>query len=128
MRLWVFKRHFSTIFQLYIDLWATLPGTNMVQGRNTLGYLRMLDTSASVRDISAPRQFGTCARHFGTRTIRHLCFFFDFTYKTSNSLEPIPNFNHVCSGKDPDHADSNPDPRSVIDEKKRLILFVFLVM
>jgi hypothetical protein len=26
-----------------------------------------------------------------------------------------------------DH-DSNPDPRSVIDEKKRLILFVFLVM
>ena len=28
----------------------------------------------------------------------------------------------------PDHADSNPDPRSVIDEKKRLILFVFLVM
>jgi hypothetical protein len=29
MRLWVFKRHFSTIFQLYIDLWATLPGTNM---------------------------------------------------------------------------------------------------
>jgi hypothetical protein len=40
MRLWVFKRHFSTIFQLYIDLWATLPGANMVQGRNTLGYLR----------------------------------------------------------------------------------------
>ena len=35
MRLWVFKRHFSTIFQLYIDL-----GVNMVQGRNTLGYLR----------------------------------------------------------------------------------------
>jgi hypothetical protein len=40
MRLWVFKRHFSTIFQLYIDLWATFPGANMVQGRNTLGYLR----------------------------------------------------------------------------------------
>jgi hypothetical protein len=40
MRLWVFKRHFSTIFQLYIDLWATLPGANMVQGRNTLWYLR----------------------------------------------------------------------------------------
>jgi hypothetical protein len=40
MRLWVFKRHFSTIFQLYIDLWANLPGANMVQGRNTLGYLR----------------------------------------------------------------------------------------
>jgi hypothetical protein len=37
MRLWVFKRHFSTIFQLYIDLWATFPGANMVQGRNTLG-------------------------------------------------------------------------------------------
>jgi hypothetical protein len=36
----VFKRHFSTIFQLYIDLWATFPGVNMVQGRNTLGYLR----------------------------------------------------------------------------------------
>ena len=36
MRLWVFKRHFSTIFQLYIDLWATLPGANMGQGRNTL--------------------------------------------------------------------------------------------
>ena len=35
MRLWVFKRHFSTIFQLYIDLWATFPGANMVQGRNT---------------------------------------------------------------------------------------------
>jgi hypothetical protein len=40
MRLWVFKRHFSTIFQLYIDLWAIFPGANMVQGRNTLGYLR----------------------------------------------------------------------------------------
>ena len=40
MRLWVFKRHFSTIFQLYIDLCATFPGANMVQGRNTLGYLR----------------------------------------------------------------------------------------
>jgi hypothetical protein len=40
MGLWVFKRHFSTIFQLYIDLWATFPGANMVQGRNTLGYLR----------------------------------------------------------------------------------------
>jgi hypothetical protein len=40
MRLWVFKRHFSTICQLYIDLWATFPGANMVQGRNTLGYLR----------------------------------------------------------------------------------------
>ena len=35
-----FKCHLSTIFQLYIDLWATFPGTNMVQGRNTLGYLR----------------------------------------------------------------------------------------
>ena len=41
------------------------------------------------------------ARHFGNGTNWH---------KTSNSLEPIPNFNHVCSGKDPDHADSNPDP------------------
>ena len=40
MRLWVFKRHFSTIFQLYIDLRATFPGANMVQGRNTLGNLR----------------------------------------------------------------------------------------
>ena len=40
MRLWVFKRHFSTIFQLYIDHWATFPGPNMVQGKNTLGYLR----------------------------------------------------------------------------------------
>ena len=39
MRLWVFKRHFSTIFQLYIDLCATFPGANMVQGINTLGYL-----------------------------------------------------------------------------------------
>jgi hypothetical protein len=57
-----------------------------------------------------------------------LVFFFYFTYKTSNSLEPIPNFNHVCSGKDPDHADSNPDPRSVIDEKKRLILLVMLML
>ena len=87
------------------------------------------------------RHFGTCVRHFGTMTNRHpdnsapqldksvlVFFFFDFTYKTSNSLEPIPNFNYVCSGKDPDHADSNPDPRSVIDEKKRLILFFFLVM
>ena len=34
MRLWVFKRHFSTIFQLYIDLWATFPGANMVIARN----------------------------------------------------------------------------------------------
>jgi hypothetical protein len=25
-------------------------------------------------DTSAPGQFDTCARHFGTRTIRHLCF------------------------------------------------------
>jgi hypothetical protein len=51
------------------------------------------------------RQIGTSKRQIGT-----CVFFFDFTYKTSNSLEPIPNFNHVCSGKDPDHADSNPDP------------------
>jgi hypothetical protein len=35
----------------------------------------MLDTSAPVWDISAPGQFGTCV------------FFFDFTYKTSNSLD-----------------------------------------
>jgi hypothetical protein len=25
---------------IIIDLWATFPGVNMVQGRNTLGYLR----------------------------------------------------------------------------------------
>ena len=31
MRLWVFKRHFSTIFQLFIDLWATFPDANMGQ-------------------------------------------------------------------------------------------------
>jgi hypothetical protein len=49
------------------------------------GWPEMLDTSAPVWDISAPRQFGTCV------------FFFDFAYKTSNSLEPIPNFNHVCT-------------------------------
>jgi hypothetical protein len=36
----VFKRNFSTIFQLYIDLSATFPGANMVQDRYTLGYLR----------------------------------------------------------------------------------------
>ena len=62
------------------------------------GTIRNQDTSAPVRDISAPGQFDT-------RTIRHLCeifrhqdssapgqfdtcvFFFDFTYKTSNSLD-----------------------------------------
>ena len=65
---------------------------------------RILDTSSSapVWDISVPRQIGT-------RKIRQIgtcVFFFYFTYKTSNSLEPIPNFNHVCSGKDPDHADN----------------------
>ena len=52
MRLWVFKRHFSTIFQLYIDLWATFPGANMVQGRNTLGYFTypdILHTGKKVR-------------------------------------------------------------------------------
>ena len=55
------------------------------------------DNSAPQLDKSAPQknQIGTCV------------FFFDYTYKTSNSLEPIPNFNHVCSGKDPD---SNSDP------------------
>jgi hypothetical protein len=52
--------------------------------------------------------------------------FFSLILRTK--LQPIPNFNHGCSGKDPDHADSNPDPRSVIDEKKRLVLFVFLLM
>ena len=57
------------------------------------------------QDKSAPGQFGTPIRQIDT-----CVFFLDFTYKTSNSLEPIPNFNHVCSGKDPDHADSNPDP------------------
>jgi hypothetical protein len=46
------------------------------------------------------RQIGTLKRQIGT-----CVFFFDFTYKASNS-----KFNHVCSGKDPDHADSNPDP------------------
>jgi hypothetical protein len=36
----------------------------------------------------------------------------------------IPCFKNSLTS----HADSNPDPRSVIDEKKRLILFFFLVM
>ena len=50
MRPWVFKRHFSTIFQLYIDLWANFPGTNMVQGRNTrvFTYLDILHTEKKV--------------------------------------------------------------------------------
>jgi hypothetical protein len=39
-QIWESTLYFSTIFQLYIDLWATFPGANMVQGRNTLGYLR----------------------------------------------------------------------------------------
>ena len=34
---------------------------------------RMLDTSAPVRDILAPRQFGTYVRQFGTRTILIHC-------------------------------------------------------
>ena len=58
--------------------------------------LGILDTSAPVWNISVPRQIGTSIRQIGT-----CVFFFDFTYKTSNSLEPIPNFNHVCYGKDP---------------------------
>ena len=46
----MFKRHFSTIFQLYIDLWAvTLPAANMVQGRNTLGYLRTQKVRLQIR-------------------------------------------------------------------------------
>jgi hypothetical protein len=55
-----------------------------------------------------PGQFGTSIRQIGTskRQIGTCVFFFDLTYKTYNSIEPIPNFNHVCSGKDPDHADS----------------------
>jgi hypothetical protein len=74
------------------------------------------------QDKSAPGQSGTSIRQIGT------CFFLLFYVQNFNSLEPIPNCNHVCSGKDPDHADSNPDPRSVIDEKKRLILLVMLML
>ena len=83
----------SVVFSGYSGLNARHFGT---------GTNRHQDTLASVWDISAPRQFGT-------RTIRHLCetfrhqdssapgqfgtcvFLFDFTYKTSNSLESIPN-------------------------------------
>jgi hypothetical protein len=86
------------------------------------------DNSAPQLDKSAPQKDKSALVFFSLILSTKLVFFFDFTYKTSNSLEPIPNFNHVCSRKDPDHADSNPDPRSVIDEKKQLILFVFLVM
>ena len=69
------------------------------------GTNRHQDTSVPIQIGNRIRQISTLKRQIGT-----CVFFFDFTYKTSNSLEPIPNFNHVCSGKDPDHADSNPDP------------------
>ena len=51
MRLWVFKCHFSKIFQLYIDNWANFPGANMVQGRNTrvFTYPDILHTGKKVR-------------------------------------------------------------------------------
>ena len=133
--LFVYFLFFWTLYCLSFELW--LQTTPLVSSNSSVQKLHFV----GILDTSAPGQIGTCVRHFGTMTNRHpdnsapqldksvlVCFFFDFTYKTSNSLEPIPNFNYVCSGKDPDHADSNPDPRSVIDEKKRLILFFFLVM
>jgi hypothetical protein len=52
-----------------------------------------MDETEKLLSITLKRQIGTCV------------FFFDFTYQASNS-----KFNHVCSEKDPDHADSNPDP------------------
>ena len=55
--------------------------------RSLRSKFRILDTSAPVWDISVPRQIGT-------RTIQHL--------KKTNR----PFFNHVCSRKDPDHADN----------------------
>jgi hypothetical protein len=74
-------------------------------------------------DTSAPGQIGTCVRHFGTKTNRH----------PDNSAPQLDKsalvfFSLILCTVYPDHADSNPDPRSVIDEKKRLVLFVFLVM
>jgi hypothetical protein len=84
----------------------------MVQGRNTLGYLRMLDTSAlgqigtrklrhlcetfrhqyssaPVRDISAPGQFDTCVFSLILRT------------KLPIALNQFPNLNVIlmfCNG------------------------------
>jgi hypothetical protein len=84
-----------------------------IQLRNYQGGLiwdrRMLDTLA-------PGHFGTCVRHFGTKTNRHpdnsysapqldksapqkdnsALVFFSLILRTK-----LPNFNHVCSGKDP---------------------------
>jgi hypothetical protein len=61
----------------------------------------------------------TNARHFGTGTNRHLCETFRYQDKSA-----LVFFSLILCTIYPDHADSNPDPRSVIDEKKRLILFV----
>ena len=72
------------------------------------GKNRHLCETFRYQDKSAPGQFGTSIRQIGTskRQIGTCVFFFDFMYKTSSSLEPIPNFNHVRSGKDPDDADN----------------------
>ena len=70
------------------------------------------------------------ARHFGTGTNRHLCETFRYKDKSAPQLDKsaLVFFSLILCTVYPDHADSNPDPRSVIDEKKRLVLFVFLVM
>jgi hypothetical protein len=39
---WIFKDFFFTFLEVYMsNILATFPGANMVQGRNTLGYLRI---------------------------------------------------------------------------------------
>ena len=102
--------------------------------RKVQKYMREMSEQRQVVNKSAPGHFGTCVRHFGTKTNRHpdnwALVFFSLILRTKLpiALNQFSNFNHVCSGKDLYHVDSNPDPRSVIDEKKRLILFVFLVM
>ena len=80
--------------------------------------LRHLCETFRYQDKSAPGQFGTSKR-------QSALVFFSLILRTKL---PIALNQFQIFGKDPDHADSNPDPRLVIDEKKRLILFVFLVM
>jgi len=119
-------------------LWQNIPDLLL----NDLVHLNQEGLEIYARNVRA----AVGSQQIGTRTLRHLCetsgyhdkstpgqsalVFFSLILRTKLpiALNQFSNFNHVCSGKDLYHVDSNPDPRSVIDEKKRLILFVFLVM
>jgi hypothetical protein len=68
---------FLRVFRFPPPIKLTYPtGSNASQpGQFGTRTLRNLCETFRLQDSSAPGQFGTCVRHFGTKRVRHLCFF-----------------------------------------------------